>query len=114
MVELGGLEKNHAEFEKRNVRVIVISNDDQKTSQETQTDFPHLVVIADTEQKMAKAFEVLHTGAGATGDDTNAPTTFLVDGTGQVRDFYRPNRFIERQAPAELLTAIDAKLVKRP
>lgn len=107
MVELGQLEKHHAEFANRRVRVIVISNDDPATAQVTQSDFPHLVVVSDANQNMAKAIQVIHAGAGAKGDDTNAPTTFLVDGTGNVRWLFRPERFLVRLSPAELLKAID-------
>ena len=107
MVELGQLEKHHAQFAKRNVRVVVISNDKQTTAQATQADFPHLVVVADSDQNMAKALQVIHSGAGATGDDTNAPTTFLVDGNGHVRRMLRPERFLARYSPKEVLAAID-------
>ena len=108
MVELGQLEKHHAEFSKRNVRVVVISNDKPTTAQKTQADFPHLVVVSDSDQNMAKALQVIHSGAGATGDDTNAPTTFLVDGDGRVRQMMRPERFLSRYSPQEVLAAIDA------
>ena len=107
MVELGQLEKRHEDFAKRNVRVVVVSNDDQPTAQQTQADFPHLVVVADTHLKLAKALEVLHPGMGPHGTDTNAPTTFLVDGGGAVRWLFRPERFLARLSPDELLEAID-------
>jgi peroxiredoxin len=110
MVELGQLEKHHAEFEKRGVRVVVISNDDQKTAQATKADFPHLVVIADTDQSMAKAIEVVHAGVGPNGSDTNAPTTFLVDGTGKVRWWFRPGQIVVRLSPEEVLAAVDQNL----
>jgi alkyl hydroperoxide reductase subunit AhpC len=108
MVELGELEKRHEDLEKRQVRVVVISNDDQPTAQATQADFPHLVVVADAEQKLAKAVQVLHPEAGRHHDTTNAPTTILVDGTGKVRWLFRPERIIARLSPDELLAAIDA------
>jgi hypothetical protein len=44
---------------------------------------------------------------GPGGSDTNAPTTFLVDGSGQVRWFFRPKRYISRLSPAALLKEID-------
>jgi alkyl hydroperoxide reductase subunit AhpC len=109
MVELGQLEKQNAEFKKRNVRVVAVSNDDQITARETQKDFPGLVVVADTDQNLAKALEVIHPGAAVDGSDTNAPTTFLVDGAGTVRWLFRPGSFLERLSPRELLAAIDAK-----
>src|SRR5262245_36395932 len=107
MVELGELEKRYQDFAKRNVRVVVISNDDQPTARQSQADFPHLVVVADTEQKLAKALDVIHPGVGPGGTDTNAPTTFLVDGAGAVRWLFRPDRFTFRLSPDELLAEID-------
>ncbi len=110
MVELGQLEKHHQEFEARHVRVVAISNDDQQTARATQTDFPHLVVVSDADQNMAKAVQVIQPGAGLHHEDVNAPTTFLVDGNGAVRWMFRPDRFIVRLSPEELLTAIDQNL----
>ena len=107
MVELGQLEEHHSAFASKHVRVIVISNDDPTTAQKTQADFPHLVVVSDADQKMAKAIQVIHAGAASNGDDTNAPTTFLVDGTGTVRWMRRPERYLVRLSPAEVLQAID-------
>jgi peroxiredoxin len=107
MVELGELEKKYADFEKRKLNVFVISNDDRALSQKTQEKFPHLKVVSDPEQKMAKAMEVIHPGAAPDGKDSNAPTTFLVDGTGTVRWLFRPDKVLVRLSPEELLTAID-------
>src|SRR5438128_228330 len=96
MSELGELERNHEAFAKRKLRVVVVSNDAQATAKKTQAEFPHLVVVADADQKLAKAMEVIHAGAARDGSDTNAPTTFLVDGGGQVRWLFRPGTFMER------------------
>jgi peroxiredoxin len=112
MAELGQLEKHHAEFDKRHVKVVVISNDDQETARATQDERPHLVVVSDKDQSMAKAFEVIQTGMGPSGSDTNAPTTFLVDETGTVRWHFRPDRFVVRLSPEEVLAAVDANLKK--
>jgi hypothetical protein len=51
--------------------------------------------------------DVIHKGAGRDGRDTNAPTTFVVDGQGLVKWFFRPDRFIERLSTDELLRSID-------
>ena len=107
MVELGELERHHEQFANRDVRVVAISSDDQRTARATQADFPHLVVVSDVKQNMAQAMQVIHSGAGPHGEDTNAPTTFLVDGTGRVRWFRRPERFMVRPSPSEVLAAID-------
>jgi alkyl hydroperoxide reductase subunit AhpC len=107
MIELGELEKQAQEFKKRNVQLVVISNDNQQTAQATKKDFPDLVVVADADMNMAKAMQVIQPGVGPHGSDTNAPTTILVDGTGTVRWLYRPERFIIRLSPEQLLAAID-------
>jgi peroxiredoxin len=109
MVELGELEKQNKEFAKRNTRVVAISNDDQAAARETQAKFPHLVVVADTDQNMAKTLQVIHPGMGHDGTDTNAPTTIVLDGAGIVRWLVRPDRFLTRLAPEDVLKAIDAK-----
>jgi peroxiredoxin len=108
MVELGQLEKNHQSFADRQVRIVAVSNDDQATSKATQTDFPHLIIVSDSQQSVAKAMQVIHPGAAADGSDSNAPTTFLIDETGTVRWLRRPERFMVRLSPAELLAAIEA------
>jgi alkyl hydroperoxide reductase subunit AhpC len=100
MVELGQLEGKAGDFEKRHVRIIAVSLDNLEDSQATQAQFPHLVVVADFEKKLAEALRVLH-------DDTNAPTTILVDGQGVVRWVYRPERFLTRLSAEDLLQAVD-------
>jgi len=107
MIELGELEKRSQDLAQRHIRVLAVSNDDQETARMTQADFPHLVVVSDAEQNLAKAMQVLHSGMGPHQSDTNAPTTMLVDGTGTVRWFYRPERFLTRLSPDQLLAAID-------
>jgi peroxiredoxin len=107
MVELGELEAHRKEFADRQVRVVVISNDDLEHARTTQTRFPGLVVVSDADQNMAKALQVIHPGAGENGEDTNAPTTFLLDGTGTVRWRFRPQQVITRLSPQALLAAID-------
>src|SRR5437660_1759675 len=110
MLELGQLEKAHQQFSERGIAVFVISNDKLDDAKATQADFPHLVIVSDADQNMARALEVIHKGAAADGSDTNAPTTFLVNGQGRVTWLFRPNRFFERLSPADLLDAIDKKL----
>lgn len=107
MVELGELEGQHRQFADRHVPVYVVSNDKLNDAQASQAKFPHLVVVSDADQNVAKAMQVIHPGAGEDGGDTNAPTTFLVDGHGRVRWMYRPERYITRLSPEELLKAID-------
>jgi peroxiredoxin len=107
MIELGELEKQHADFASRKVRIVAVSNDDLETSQKTQAKCPHLVIASDADQAMARAFSVIQPGMGHDGTDTNAPTTFFVGGDGKVRWIFRANTFFVRLSPDELLKAID-------
>jgi alkyl hydroperoxide reductase subunit AhpC len=107
MIELGELEAQHAEFEKRKTRVVVISMEDQETAQATQKDLPHLVVVADANRKLSTALDVIHPDSAPGGGDTAAPTTVIVDGSGIVRWTFRPDRIFRRLSPAEVLEAVD-------
>ena len=111
MVELGELEKHHADFDQRNVRLVAISQDDLENSKKTQDAFPHLQIVSDANHSMADALKLTdeaHRGEG--GKETNAPTTMLVDGTGAVRWIYRADRFMVRLSPDDLLKAVDQHL----
>jgi peroxiredoxin len=110
MVELGELEKQFQEFARRQTRVVVVSLENRESAQQTQQDFPHLEVLADPDRRLGGALEVIHPGAAPGGEDTFAPTTFLLDGTGKVRWLFRPERHVRRLSVAELLSAVDQYL----
>ena len=110
MIELVQLEARHAEFEKRGARVVVISLEDEQAAQATQAQFPHLIVVSDDERKLSAALDVIHAESAPDGGDTTAPTTFLVDGRGTVRWIFRPDRFLTRLTPEQVLAALDEHL----
>lgn len=110
MIELGELEGQHAEFDRRRVRIVAVSNDDLSATAQTQAKFPHLVMVSDRKQVLAKAAGTIHAGVAPDGSDTNAPTTILTDVSGKVLWLFRPDRFIERLSPKQLLAAIDSHL----
>jgi peroxiredoxin len=107
MIELGELEKRHEDFARRNVRVVVVSNDAPEIARLNQADLPHLIVVSDAQQAVAGSMQILHRGAGPQGTDTNAPATFLVDGNGVVRRLLQPNHFMTRYSPDQVLAAVD-------
>ena len=106
MIELGQLEARHADFARQNIRVVVVSLEDQTLAQKTQADFPHLVVVPDADRKLSQTLDLIHRHSAADGGDTSAPTTFLIDGQGMLRWTFRPTRLINRLSPDELLGAI--------
>ena len=110
MIELVQLEAQHAEFEKRGARVVVISLEDQQAAQATQAQFPHLLVVADHQRNLSAALDVIPAVSAPDGGDTTAPTTFLVDGAGMVRWTFRPDRFLTRLTPEQVLAALDKYL----
>jgi alkyl hydroperoxide reductase subunit AhpC len=112
MVELGQLEEQHAAFTGRGVRVVVVSMEGTKEAEATQRQFPHLVVIADAERGLTGAVDAIHVGAGPDGADIAMPTTLLIDGHGVVRWIFRPDSFLGRLSPTEVLAAIDTHLKK--
>jgi peroxiredoxin len=110
MIELGQLEAHWQEFEKRKVKVIVVSVEDQEKARATQADFPHLIVVSDAERNLTDALAVLHPHSAPDGGDTTAPTTILVDGKGTVRWVFRSNQVFTRLSPSEVLAAVDKEM----
>lgn len=110
MIELGQLESRWQEYEKRNVRVMVVSLEGPEEAHATQAEFPHLVVVADHGRGLSQAVAVLHPGSAPDGGDSAAPTTLLIDGAGTVRWAFRPDRILTRLAPDQLLAAIDREM----
>src|SRR5262245_42457026 len=111
MIELGQFEAEHEKFE-RKARVVVISIEDQDKAKETKAEFKHLVVVADADRKLAEAIDVIHRQSAPGGKDTAAPTTIITDGKGIVRWTYRPDRFLTRLSPPEVLAALDQHVAK--
>src|SRR5580698_4849599 len=107
MVELGQLEKHHAEFDAQGVRVVAVSLDDIAETEQTQERFPHLTILSDHEESLARAADVIGTHHGPDGETTVSPTTVLLDKAGNVHWVFRPDSFTTRLSPEELLAQID-------
>jgi peroxiredoxin len=110
MTELGQLEAQWQEFDKRKVRVVVVSMEDQEAAKATQEKFPHLEVVSDEKQSLTKVGSVIHPHSAPHGGDTAAPATLLIDGQGKIRWTFRPEYVFTRLSPAELLSAIDKEM----
>jgi peroxiredoxin len=110
MIELGELEAHHEEFARRHARVVVVSLEDREEAQKTQQDFPHLLVVADSQRRLISAAEVLHRGVGPGGEDAAAPTTIFLDSHGMVRSLFRPRQVVSRLSANKVLAAVAAEL----
>ncbi len=104
MAELGQLETRHADFAARNIRVVAASLDNLEETGKTQRKFPHLTLVSDAGRSLAGAAEVIGPHhSPVDGSITAAPTTVLIDRRGQVRWLFRPDRYLERLSPDEVL-----------
>ncbi|MBI3411967.1 MAG: redoxin domain-containing protein [Planctomycetes bacterium] len=108
MIELGQLEARHAEFAVKNARIVAASLDDLKHTAETQAKFAHLRLVSDAGRSLAGAADVIGPHHSPQGEDTAAPTTFIIDRKGVVRAIFRPDRYIERIGAEELLAKLPA------
>src|SRR5262245_65463647 len=106
MIELGQLEARHADFAAQGTRIVAASLDDREHTAQTQAKFPHLLLISDAKRTLAGAANVIGPQHSPQGEDTAAPTTFLIDGSGNVRWLFRPDRYIERLTPEGSLTKL--------
>jgi peroxiredoxin len=113
MVELGKLEAKHEQFDQRGVRIVAVSLDDLKNSAETQAKFPHLTIISDQDRGLANVAQVVGPHHGPDGE-TLSPTTILVDRHGQVKWLFRPELYINRLTPDELLAAVKDHFSEEP
>ena len=107
MIELGQLERRHEDFARRHTRVYAISMEGADDAQKTQSDYPHLHVLADEGRGLSNVVEVVHPRAAPDGRDADAPTTILVDRHGVVRWLYRSSEVVARLSPDQVLEAID-------
>lgn len=110
MIELVELERRHEDFARRNARVIVASMEGLDDAKRTQSEYPHLLVLADEGRGLSEAAGLVHAKAAPDGRDADAPTTILVDRAGTVRWLYRSPQVLERLAPDDVLQAIDTHL----
>src|SRR5579871_5328793 len=114
MIELGQLERRHEDFARRNTRVIAVSVEGPDDARKTQTDFPHLLVLADQGRGLSDAAQLIHARAAPDGSDADAPTTILVDRRGVVRWLYRSPEVVARLSPDDVLQAVDAHIPGKP
>jgi alkyl hydroperoxide reductase subunit AhpC len=110
MTELVQLERRHADFQRRNARVVVASLEGVDVAKKTQAEFPHLIVLADVLRGLSDAAALIHPHANPDGEDADVPTTILVDRRGTVRWLYRSPQVIARLSPDDVLAAIDQRI----
>jgi peroxiredoxin len=96
------------EFEARGVRVVGISVDppdiNQRQSQKRGYTFP---LLSDSNAKVIRRYDVLHSGVGPKGTDIARPAEFLLDSNGIVRWVNLTENIAVRARPEQVLEALN-------
>ena len=69
--------------------------------------------FADADHHLSDAVQAVQGKVGPTDEVVNAPTTILVDGKGTVRWVFRPDSYLRRLSPEEVLAAVDQYVATR-
>jgi len=96
------------EFEARGVRVVGISVDppdiNQRQSQKRGYTFP---LLSDSNAKVIRRYDVLHSGVGPKRTDIARPAEFLLDSNGIVRWVNLTENIAVRARPQQVLEALN-------
>lgn len=109
VTQLRELEAHHELFSRVGAKVLVVSIEDVPTAEQTQRDYPHLIVVSDEKRELSNAVELINKGFAPDGGDCAIPTILLVDKSGTVQWVHRPNRFVTRPSASELAAMIGTK-----
>jgi Peroxiredoxin len=108
---LRGIEKSLGKFSEAGIRPVAISVDAPEVSrdlaQKAGYTFP---LLSDQNAEVIRRYDLVHAGAGETGNDIARPAEFLLDSTGTVRWINLTENYWVRARPEQVLEV--AKLLK--
>jgi peroxiredoxin len=108
---LRGIEKSLGKFSEAGIRPVAISVDAPEVSrdlaQKAGYTFP---LLSDQNAEAIRRYDLVHAGAGETGNDIARPAEFLLDSTGTVRWVNLTENYWVRARPEQVLEV--AKLLK--
>jgi len=108
---LRGIERSLDKFNQAGIRPVAISVDTPQESrdlmQKAGYSFPFL---SDQKTEAIRRYDLVHKGAGITGNDIARPAEFLVDSSGTVRWMNLTENYWVRARPEQVLEV--AKLLK--
>jgi peroxiredoxin len=108
---LRGIERSLNKFNEAGIRPVAISVDTPQESrdlmQKAGYSFPFL---SDQNTEAIRRYDLVHKGAGITGNDIARPAEFLVDSSGTVRWVNLTENYWVRARPEQVLEV--AKLLK--
>ena len=91
---------------------MAISVDSPETSRQLSTDAGYtFTFLSDPKAEAIRRYDLLHAGAGISGQDIARPAEFLVDPSGTVRWVNLTENYWVRASPEQILEA--ARLLKR-
>jgi peroxiredoxin len=108
---LRGIERSLDQFNQEGIRPVAISVDAPRDSYELQQKAGYtFTFLSDQKTEAIKAYDLVHKGAGITGNDIARPAEFLLDSTGTVRWVNLTENYWVRARPDQVLEV--SKLLK--
>lgn len=98
-----------AEFDKRGIRVVIISVDTPEASKRHAGKLGHTFpMLSDANAEVIRRYDLLHHGGGPHKEDISRPAEFLVDSNGIVRWVNLTDNIGVRARPEQALAAFDS------
>jgi peroxiredoxin len=108
---LRGIQKSLDKFNQVGIRPVAISVDTPRESYELQQKAGYsFTFLSDHSADVIKHYDLLHKGAGISGNDIARPAEFLIDPSGTVRWLNLTENYWVRARPEQVLEV--AKLLK--
>ena len=105
------IEKSLAKFNEVGIRPVAISVDSPEVSRDlTQKAGYTFPFLSDQNADVIRRYDLIHAGAGITGNDIARPAEFLLDSTGTVRWINLTENYWIRARPEQVLEV--SKLLK--
>jgi len=108
---LRGIERSLDQFKQAGIRPVAISVDTPSESHDLQQKAGYSFTFpSDQNTDAIRRYDLVHKGAGITGNDIARPAEFLIDSTGTVRWVNLTENYWVRARPEQVLEV--AKLLK--
>ena len=106
-----GIERSLDQFNQAGIRPVAISVDTPKESQDLQQKAGYsFTFLSDQNTDAIRRYDLVHKGAGITGNDIARPAEFLIDSSGTVRWVNLTENYWVRARPEQVLEV--SKLLK--
>ena len=106
-----GIERSLDQFNQAGIRPVAISVDTPKESQDLQQKAGYsFTFLSDQNTDAIRRYDLVHKGAGISGNDIARPAEFLIDSSGTVRWVNLTENYWVRARPEQVLEV--SKLLK--